>query len=174
MAEKDNVFKGKIKQKGIFDFKDFYSFTYDWLRDEGYDVFERQYVEKVAGDSKQIEIKWEAIKEISDYFRFMIKADWIILGMKSIEVQRDGKKIKMDTGLLEIKFQAILVKDYEDRWENQPFFKFLRGLYERYIIRSRIESYEIKVWEEVEEFIAQCKSFLALEGQHDTTQYKEK
>lgn len=166
MSEKDIVFKGKIKQTGIFSFKDFYSFAYDWLREEGYDVFEKKYSEKVKGDSKDLEIQWSAEREISDYFKFNITLNWLILGMKTVEVQKDGKKIKMESAAMEIGFKAILIKDYEDRWENYPFWKFMRGVYERYIIKNRIDQYQAKLFEELEEYIAQCKSFLALEGQH--------
>ena len=166
MSEKDKIFSGKIKQAGIFTFKDLYSFLYDWLREEGYDVIEKSYNEKVSGDSKNIEIKWEATREISDYFKFQVKLDWQILGMKSVDVQKDDKKVKMDSGSLEIKFSGTLIRDYEDRWENQPFWKFMRGIYERYIIKSRIDEYQIKLLGEVEELISQCKSFLAIEAQH--------
>ncbi|MDP2925153.1 MAG: hypothetical protein Q8N99_02150 [Nanoarchaeota archaeon] len=165
MSEKDTVFSGKIKQTGIFSFKDFYTFLYDWLRDENYDVYEKKYTEKVKGDTKEIEIRWEAERDISDYFRFKIEMNWLLTGVKSIEVQKDGRKEKMDSAAMEIKFKAILIKDYEDRWENAPFWKFLRGLYERYIIRQRISDYEIKLLQELEELLAQAKSFLALEGQ---------
>ncbi len=164
MAEKDTIFKGKVQKKGIFDFKEFYKFTYDWLCGEDYKVIEKKYSEEITGDSKKIEIKWEAKKKISDYFRFMIKADWKVINLKDIEVQREGRKIKMNSGEPEIKVTGILVKDYEHRWEDQPFWKFLRGIYDRYIIKSRIEEYQDKIKEETEEFIAQCKSFLALEG----------
>ena len=34
MAEKDTIFKGRIKQKGIYNFKDFYEFLYDYFTDE--------------------------------------------------------------------------------------------------------------------------------------------
>ena len=51
MAEKDIQFSGKIKQKGIFDFKKFYNFAYDWLRDEGYKVIEKNYTEEITGDN---------------------------------------------------------------------------------------------------------------------------
>ena len=166
MGEKDTVFKGKIKQSGIFSFKDFYTFTYDWLKEEGYDVFERAYSESISGDSKKVEIKWEATREVSDYFKFMITMEWLILGMKTVEVQKDGKKVKMETGALEIKFKGVLVKDYEDRWENAPFWKFMRGIYEKYIIKVRIDDYQIKLLSEVEEIINQCKSFLSIEAQH--------
>jgi len=163
MAEKDTVFSGKIAQKGIFHFKDFYAFAYDWLIGEGYKVTEKKYEEEITGDSKKIEIKWEAKKKISDYFRFLIKAHWRFVNLKEVEIVKEGKKEKTNSGTAEIKLQGILVKDYEHRWEDQPFWKFLRGIYDRYIIKSRIEEYQDKLKEEVEEFIAQCKSFLALE-----------
>jgi len=166
MSEKDIVFRGKIKQTGIFSFKDIYSFIYDWLREDAYDVFEKKYAEKVKGDSKEVEISWSAEKEISDYFKFVITIDWLILGMKTVEVQKDGSKVKMESASVELRFKAMLVKDYEDRWENYPFWKFMRGVYERYIIKNRIDQYQVKLLEELEELIAQCKSFLALEGQH--------
>jgi hypothetical protein len=166
MAERDTIFKGKLKQGGIFIFKDFYNFVYDWLREENYDLFETGYTEKVKGDAKQVEIKWDAHKEISDYFKFAIELKWLILGMKTVEVMKNGKKVKMDSGLLEIKFKSMLVKDYENRWEDHPFWKFLRGFYDRYIIRSRIDDYEIRLLEETDELISQCKAFLAISGQH--------
>lgn len=174
MVEQDTVFAGKIKQKGLFTFKEFYNFIYDWLRDEGYDVFEKNYTEKVSGDTKQVEIRWDAERNISDYFKYVIRVDWMILGMKSIEVQREGKKVRMDTGQIDLKIKAILKKDYENRWENHPFWKFLRGMYERYIIKSRIEDYSIKLFEEVNEFIAQSKSFLELVAHHETFEQKER
>ena len=164
MAEKDTVFSGKIKQKAIFHFKDFYNFTYDWLIGEGYKVVEKVYSEEITGDSKKVEIKWEAKRKISDYFRFMVQVDWMILGLKSVEVQREGKKLKMNSGQVELKIKGVLVKDYEHKWEDRPVWKFLRGVYDRYIIKSRIEDYEDKLKDEVEEFIAQSKAFLVIEG----------
>jgi len=173
MSEKDTIFKGKIKQRGLYDFKDFYEFLYDYLMDENYDVFERKYVEKVSGDSKDVEIKWECMKEISDYFRFVIVLDWLVLGMKKVKIKREDKEITMDTGLLEVKFKAQLVKDYENRWENHPVWKFLRGIYDRYIIRTRIEDYQERILEEVNEAIAEAKALLAIETKRETRKYTE-
>lgn len=164
MAEKDTVISGKVKQKAIFHFKDFYSFTYDWLQGEGYKVTEKVYSEEITGDSKKIEIEWEAKKKISDYFRFVMGVKWMILGLKNVEVQREGKRLKMNSGQVELKIKGVLVKDYEHKWEDHPFWKFLRGIYDRYIIRSRIEQYEGDLKKETEDFIAQLKSFLVIEG----------
>ena len=166
MAEKDTIIAGKLKQAGDFDFNGFYEFVYDWLRGEDYDIGEKKYSEKVSGESKNIEIIWECYKKVSDYFKFMIKMDWNITGLKKIEVVKDGKKIKTNSGTIEIKFRAVLIKDYESRWEDKPLSKFLRGMYDRYIIRSRIEEYEDKIVGELDELITQCKSFLEIEAKH--------
>jgi hypothetical protein len=164
MAEKDQVFKTKIKYTGIWDFKQVYRFLYDWFADNGYKVKEAGYTEKIKADGKEIEIKWVAKKKVSDYFQFQINADWLILGMTETEVQKEGAKMKMNKGYLEIMFSATLIKDYEQRWENNALLKFLRGVYDRYIIKSRIEDYEDRLLAEVDELIAQEKSFLAIEG----------
>jgi len=166
MAEKDRVFSGKLKQKGIFNFKDLYEFLYDYLMDENYDVFEDKYVEKIEGDAKNVEIKWTAIKEVSDYFRYEITLYWLINGMKKVKVKKETREITMDSGTIEIKFEASIVKDYENRWEANAFLKFLRGIYDRYIIKTRVDENELKLFQETNELTAQTKSFLALEGQH--------
>ena len=162
--EKDNVLKGKIKQSGIFSFSDLYEFLYDWLTVEGYRVVEKKYSEKILGDAKTIEIVWENERKISDYFKFHIKMEWMITGLKKIEVKKEDQKVTMNSGTVEIKFSAVLIKDYENRWENQPFWKFWRGVYDRYIIKTRIEEYEDKIEDEIKELIAQTKAFLALEA----------
>lgn len=166
MSEKDIVFDGKVKQKGIFDYKEMYIFAYSWLTDKGYSLVEKNYTEKVNPDGKEVEIEWDASRRISDYFKFILKVNWRILGMTDVEVEKNGAKVKINKGYLEIKVKAVLEKDYEHRWENSPFLKFMRGLYDRYIIKGRIEGYEGKIYGDADEFLAQIKSFLALEGRH--------
>ncbi len=166
MAEKDTIYTGKVQDKAIFDFSELYSFCYKWLVDENYDVTEGKYQEKVNPNGKEVEIEWEALKEITDYFRFKISVNWRIIGLKDVEVEKDNAKIKLNKGNLEIKVKAVLEKDYESRWEKNAFFNFLRGIYDKYIIKSRIEHYEEKLFSEADEFLAEIKSFLSLEGEH--------
>ena len=59
-GEKDNIFSSKFKYSGLFDFRGFYAFCYEWLTDEfGLDVAETKYVEKIKGNTKDIEFEWE-------------------------------------------------------------------------------------------------------------------
>ena len=91
-----------------------------------------------------------------------MEIDWHIMGMTSVEVEIDGIKKKMNKGRIEVKIKTTLEKDYESRWEGRPFFKFLRTLYDRYLVPSRIEQYEEKLIIEGDELVAQLKSFLEL------------
>lgn len=165
MSEQSKLISTKVKSKGIFNFKEAYSTLYDWLVDEGYSIEEKTYKEAIGpGGTREIEIEWKATKEVSDYFQFVIKLNWNILGMTDIDVQIDGKKQKMNKGLFEIKIATVLEKDYESRWEGSPFMKFIRTVYDRYLIPSRVEEYEGKLISEADELIAQTKAFLSLQG----------
>jgi hypothetical protein len=162
MSEQDVLAKRKVRHKGVFDFAETYRFCYDWFMDNGYFLTEKNYTEKVAQRGKEVEIQWEAFRKISDYFKFVIKASWRILGLTDVEVEEDGKKVKMNQGDLTINFTAVIEKDYENRWESNSFTKFMRGVYDKYIIKGRIDQYEEKLFLELDELIAQMRSYLAL------------
>ena len=164
MVEQDKVISGKFKHTGIFNFSELYDFIYDLLMDEQYKVREKKYSEKILGESKTLEIEWECDRKVSDYFKFRIKIQYLVTGLKKVEVKKEEQKITMNSGAIEIKYAAIMIKDYESRWENQPVWKFLRGIYDRYIIRPRIDYYEDKLEDDLREFITQTKAFLALEA----------
>jgi hypothetical protein len=166
MSEKDTIYSGKIKDKSaIFDFGELYGFIYTWFIDEDYKFQEDQYSEKVTPKGKEVEIDWTAKKKISDYFRFAFKIKWRILGLKDVEVEKDGAKVKMNKGSLEIKITAVLEKDYENNWEKSPFLKFLRNIYNKYVIRGRIDLYEEKIYSQADDILAEIKAFLSLEGE---------
>ncbi|MBU2577192.1 MAG: hypothetical protein KKF50_05745 [Nanoarchaeota archaeon] len=164
MAEKKEVYKQKIKQTGYWDYKELYNFCFNWLKDEGYKLKEKEYVEKISSFGKEIILKWEASKKITDYFKQVIEVEWHILGMKDAEVERDGKKVSTNKGEVGITLKAILVRDYEERWEDRPFYKFLRGIYEKYIIRTTREEYENNLEDKAKEYLKEIKAFLNLGG----------
>lgn len=164
MAEKDKITVEKVKRSGIFDFKDVYQFAYRWLTGEDYDVHEEKYIEEAQPDAKKIEIKWVAEKKISDYFKIELKLEWRIIGMKDVEVEQEGKRIKTNKGTFEVKITGTLIKDYEGTWDGNPTGKFLRGIYEKWIIEGRIRQYEAKVFGEVEDLAEQMKAYLTVEG----------
>lgn len=168
--EKDRVYKGKVKHSGIFDFKAFYDFLYDYLMDSHYDVFEKKYGEIKKAESKNLDIFWEAKKPMasigkgpSKYFVAQIQVRYTVLGLQKVKVKRDNEEVSMDSATLELDFTADLIKDPENKWDG-PFYKFLRNLYDKYIIKSRIEDYEMEVYQDVSEVINAVKAYLSIEG----------
>src|SRR3989344_1083216 len=165
MPEKEVIFSSKIKNTGPVDFKELYRFCYDWLREEAnLVVVEEKYVEKLEPDSKNLDIKWSGFRKITDYFKYEIKVEWHIIGLKNIEIEKNGKKAKINTGSIEIKVKGVLIRDYEAKFEQSAGKKFARAIYEKWVIPARVEEYESKLIAECDEFLDQAKAYLALEG----------
>jgi len=165
MAEKDKIFSSKIKYDGVLSFKELYKFCYQWLTEEtGLDVIENKYSEKISGDSKNIKVKWSGSRKVTDYFKFDIDVDFEVSNLTTIEIQRDNRKIKTNKGSIEISIKGTLIRDYEGKFEKTSTQKFMRGIYEKWVIYSRIKEYEGKLVGDCDEFLSQAKAFLDLEA----------
>lgn len=166
MPEKETIFSSKIKYTGIFSFKDFYKFCYDWLKEEtGLDpITEEKYAEKIDGAAKKIEVKWAGKKKLTDYFRFDADVDIKADGLKEVEINQGGVKVRTNQGSVEVGIKGTLVRDYEGKFETTAFKKFLRGIYEKWIIPSSIEEYQGKISGACDSFLNQAKAYLDLEG----------
>ena len=165
MSEKDKISSTKIKYNGIVNFADFYKFCYDWLRDEtGLLISEDKYAEKLAGDSKNVDVEWSGFRNMTDYFRFEVKVTFKVIGLTNVEITQDGKKIKTNKGSVEVSIKGTLVRDYKSKFEKSAFHKFLRAIYEKTVIHARVEQFEEKILKDCDEFLAQAKAYLDLEG----------
>lgn len=164
MAELSPVYDGKLVHSGIFDFREMYRFMYEWFRDFSYLVLEKKYSEKIKAEGKEVEFEWLCVRKISEDYRFRIKIVTKIIKMVTVEVQEGGMKFNRDKGEIEVKFNSYVERDWQNRWDQHPITKFLRGFYERYMLRGRMEFFEDKLTSEVDETISQIKSFLSLMG----------
>ncbi|MAH03222.1 hypothetical protein CMI39_00340 [Candidatus Pacearchaeota archaeon] len=165
MPEKETIFSSKVEYSGVFQFSDFYNFCYNWLTDEmGLDISEDKYEEKLSGDTKTIEIEWTGEKEVTDYFKFEFKVKFKLTGLKKVEINQEGKKIETNKGKIKITAKGNLVRDYKGKFETTAFKKFLRSIYEKWVISSRIEQFQGDIFKNGDDFLAQAKSYLDLEG----------
>jgi hypothetical protein len=165
MTEKDKVFSSKIKYNGIVNFAEFYKFCYDWIKEEiGISMAETKYSEKLSGDSKNIEVEWAGTSEMSDYFKMDIKVTFKVIGLTSVEITQDGKKIKTNRGAIELGVGGTLLRDYKGKFERGAIQKVLRGFYEKTVIPARVEQMQEKIISGCDEFLAQAKAYLDLEG----------
>ena len=162
MSVSSNIAKQLLRRKGYWNYSELYGFCFSWLKDNGYGVKESEYVEKLSDFGKEIQLKWEGGRRVTDYFKFVIKVEWHILGMTDAVIERDGKQEKTNKGEIKLSISADLVKDYEDNWDKKPMVKFMRGIYDKYIIRTTIDNYGDVLKDDFKEYISQVKSFLEL------------
>ena len=165
MPEKDTVFSSTIKYEGVFSFKDFYQFCHDWLKEEiNLSISEELYEEKIKGETKDIIVKWVCDRKLTDYFKFEMEVKFTIRNLSNIEVVQEGMKIKTNKGQSKVKVQGILIRDYDGKFETTAHKKFLRSIYEKWVIPSRIEEMKDKIVGGCDEFLNQAKAYLDLEG----------
>lgn len=165
MVEKDQIIKEKLDHSGIFSFSDLYTFMHTWLKDNLYGVNEEKYGEKVSGASRDIGFEWKATRTLSDYFKIehTIRVD--VTGLTEVEVEIDGKKRRMNKGKIAMEIKGILIKDPKNTWdETSPAYKFLREVYDKYIIPKRIKAMENKIENDVRSFKDEVKAYLELTG----------
>ncbi len=165
MAERDVIIKEVIKYAGYGNFNNMYSYAHDWLKGEKYNITEDQYVEKVKGSSKEVEVYWTASKKITDYFKAELGVKWRILGMEDVEVEIDGKKKKMNKFVeVKIDIKGTLIHDHSNQWNKTSQTNFLKALYNKYIIPERTEQMKNKVEDDVKDFKEEMKALLELTG----------
>ena len=164
MTDKDQIIKEKLSHSGYFDFSALYSYAHTWFKNEGYGVNEEKYAEKVKGNAREINIEWKATKTVSDYFKIEHSIKFEIKDLTEVEAEIEGKKKKMNKGSVDIEIKGVLIKDYESKWESSPFNKFMRDVYNKYIIPTRVGSMEGKVKSDAKAFKEEMKAFLELTG----------
>jgi len=165
MPEKDTIFSSKISYSGIFSFKDFYKFCYEWLKEEtGLELSETKYSEKIEGTTKQITVEWTGERKLTDFFKFEAGVTFKTTALKEVEINQGGARIKTNSGSIEVGIKGILVRDYEGKFETSAFKKFMRSIYEKWVIPSRVEEYQGKILTSCDTFLNQSKAYLDLEG----------
>lgn len=165
MPKEDSIIKdSKVKYKGIIDLKLIYKKLREWLMREGYsdpcNEGEKKYSERIKPTGKQMEIVWESKKkEEVGYFTLQIKIEFFINNLNEVEVEKDGRKIKLDSGEFEVKFSSNLIRNADGKWDEDSFmFK----IYERFIIKDKIDQFKIVLYKDTNKLIDEVKNFFNL------------
>lgn len=159
-----NLFKeANINIKSaLFDIDELYKHAHDWLEWRKYSVTEKKYKENHKAGGREIEIKWECQRDIDEYSRFQLDVRWHLLGVNDVEVEHAGKNVKMQKGELNIFISAIIIFDYNEKWEQSPMMKFMKSFYEKYLYAGTVENLKNELWKEGWELYNEMKSFLNL------------
>lgn len=165
MPEKEKIYSTKLKHAGFFNYRDLYRFMYEWLSDNMVlNICEDKYSEKVNGNKREVEFEWTAFRKLTDYFKFEIKIKMKVEDLENVQIKKGEKNIMTNKGRIELQVGGNLIRDWQGKFERTAFQKFMRAIYERWVIPATVEEYEDKLIGQANEFIAQVKAFLDLQG----------
>ena len=77
-------------------------------------------------------------------------------------VKQGDEKIKLQSGEFNLTVTASLETDYDNKWEAKPFFRFMKGFYEKYIYADSFGRLKGQLWDEGWGFINEVKAFMNL------------
>jgi len=123
----------KLEYKGIFDPPNFFRLVDSFYFERGMEKRDNKTYEYKTPKGKFIE--WENYtwkKVTSEYHRAMIKMRVLMFELKPVDMH--GRVIIFIDGYLE--------NDFEHRWDEKPFFIFLRTMYEKFFYRVYTERFE--------------------------------
>jgi len=155
----DKKFYGQeIVKKGKVDIKKLYDELIPWFSEFKYKFIEKNITGKEAPSGRYEKIEWTADRKIDSYFRFHINTEFVIY------------RIKGETAELTLRFKGYLEKDYRNTFKRSDVFglqygkfgEILRRVYERYVIKDRVEEMKGKLRLETREFIELSKKILEL------------
>ena len=151
----------KIRFIGTIDLGKFYKYIKLYLQDKDFakeTSMEKEYIERVKPNGKQIEAIWECSKTINDYIKYKIKVSYLMVGVSEVEVQKENLKLKLYKG----DFQVIIAASVEEgskEWDN---LGVIAKLYKKLIAKKRIEDYKNDLYTEILKLSKYIKGFLEL------------
>lgn len=132
MGEYQKLVVRKLSYEGLFNYKDIFRIMDFWLRDKFYDKYERRSEEFHTDRGTQIVTEFKPWKKYTDYYKGILKIEFLVMDMHDVEIERNGKKVKMNEGRIDIKISAYFIPDYE-HWWMKPMHYFLRDIFERFV-----------------------------------------
>ena len=152
----------KLSYEGLFNATELYALIDDFFREKGYDKREVKNEEQVTPNGKYVDLVLQPWKKITDYIRHIIRVDIKMFHLTEVEVEKDGHKVKLHKGRVNITFDGFLDSDYEHRWDQKPFYFFIRTIFDKFIYKSYMEEYAGILVDNINQLNKTIKAFLNL------------
>jgi len=160
----------KLSYEGLFDLAELYRLIDGWFYDKGWDKYEHINQEQITPDGRQIRLVLEPWKSITDYFKLIIRIKANFTNVKDVEVEKDGRQIKVNQGEIKITFDGYVVSDRRGLWNDKPFYWFISILFNKYVFKEHYNKSERWLLSDVDELYQKIKSFLNVyRYSHSTT-----
>ena len=162
MTEKNRIIRKQFSYTGLFVYKEFFRRLDLWLRDKFYDKKEKGSTEYRHPGAKQISIMLEPWKKVTDYYKITLRVEVTVRDMKTVEVDIDGKKQRLNHGTIECQISSYLSGDYDGRMDepDKPFIQFLRHMFESYVYKPITKKYQEMAVDDCNDLLLTLQSYL--------------
>ena len=167
----------RVKYKDVFHLKNLYNMMHELLWEEGWNGYEGDrwhadietlyseniFQKAIHTGGKDLWVWWRLKKDVekySGYFKYTLDIDFHGVYLQDVEIIHQGKKIRANSGELEIFFRPNLEGDYKGDWRKQWLLKHFQDIYEKRIMVYDIEKLEKNLWREVYRIQSKVKDFL--------------
>ena len=150
----------KLDYSGPLEFNALVKLITAFVKERGFDIQHDKDFELNTKTGKQIELQIWPWKLISDYARHVIKIRILVKDMVKVEAIKDKKKVKIDNGRAIIFIDGFIEFDYFNKWDEHPFFMFLRSLYDRFIYKAYTERFEQRLVYDIHHLYNRIEKFL--------------
>ncbi|MGM5485402.1 MAG: hypothetical protein ACQEP1_06040 [Nanobdellota archaeon] len=152
----------RTNYKGLFSVTELYRLIDFWFMEKGYTKHELNNFQEDKQDGKKIYINKEPYKKTSDYIKYVIQCEIECDQVKEVEVEKNGKKIRLNQGNCSVIITGHLITDYERKWEDKAFFYFLQQIFDKFVWNPFVSRAEKGLIEECNHLRTQVSSFLNL------------
>ena len=133
-----------IKHKGIFDLSDILQGIKSYFESDYFKVHYPKHKLKQPSGGWEHEMEIYGERKVNDYVLFKITLFIRLYDIKDIEIIKDGKKIKTNSGRITVDISGEITLDFEKRFGGSKFLQGLQDFYHKYIIKQDIGD----VWED--------------------------
>ena len=149
----------QVSYKGVFDFDGLYKSLCGWFKKHRYTFNELDYKEFKERGERKLHVKWEGKRRVTDYVVYTIEVGFQLNDYADVKV-KNKKRVGGDLG---VKIIAYLAKDYEETWSRKSWLKFIREIYDRFVIGGKNLEMQNELLGEMKILRNEIKAFLNLQ-----------
>lgn len=150
----------KFSYEGLFNVNELYSVISTWFFEKGWDWNEKINQEQITPEGKQIRIVLEPWKSSTDYYRLVMHIKVHCIDVKDVEIEHEGKPLRLNQGLVRITFDGYVVSDRKGYWSGKPFLWFLSILSQKYFYKEHFTKLEDWIKSDVDDLYNKIKNYL--------------
>ena len=167
----------RVKFKDIFDMKALYTELKEYLLEHGWysvdahgeiedgkEHWETMYLERgLPNGAVERWFYWRLQKKTeNDYYRWHLDMDMHNVGLSETEVMRDGKKLKVNKGEVEVKVWTYLEVDVKGKWSKHPILKIFNNIFQSRIMKEDFEDSKKELYREAYNLNSYVKRWMKL------------